>query len=43
MSKDKFVQQTLTMPSELPLFNYNINFEGLKSILEGVNVKTNEN
>jgi hypothetical protein len=31
------------MPSELPLFNYNINFEGLRHILEGVNVKTNVN
>lgn len=26
MSKDKYVEQTLTLPSELPLFNYNINF-----------------
>lgn len=43
MSKDKFINQTLTLPSELPLFNYNINFEGLRHILEDVNVKTNLN
>jgi hypothetical protein len=30
------------MPSEL-LFNYNISFDGLKRILEGVNIKTNQN
>lgn len=33
MSKDKYVEQTLTLPSELPLFNYNISFEGLRHIL----------
>lgn len=42
-SKDKYVKETLTMPSELPLFNYNINFDGLRGILEGVNIKTNNN
>lgn len=41
MSRDKYVEKTLTLPSELPLFNYNINFEGLRHILEGVNLQTN--
>ncbi len=43
MSKERFIQDTLTLPSELPLFNYNINFDGLRKILEGVNIKTNNN
>ena len=35
------MESTLTLPAEMPLFNYNINFEGLRKILEGVEVKTN--
>ena len=31
------------MPSDMPLFNYNINFEGLKNLLETVNISTNNN
>ena len=31
------------MPSEGPLFNYNINFEGLRKIIEQVGVETNTN
>ena len=27
----------------MPLFNYNINFEGLRSLLERVNIQTNNN
>jgi len=42
-SSDKYIQNTLTLPAEIPLFNYNINFEGLKKLLEGVNIKTNNN
>ena len=43
MSKEKYVENTLTLPSELPLFNYNINFDGLRKLLEDVNIKTNTN
>ena len=41
MSKDKYVHETLTMPSDMPLFNYNVNSDGLKKLIEGVNIKTN--
>jgi hypothetical protein len=43
MSNNKYVQETLALPSEMPLFNYNINFDGLRKLLEDVNVKTNTN
>ena len=43
MSTDKYVHNTLTMPSDMPLFNYNINFQGLRGLLDTVNINTNTN
>ena len=43
MSTDKYVKNTLTMPSDIPFFTHNINFEGLRNLLETVNISTNTN
>jgi hypothetical protein len=31
------------MPSDMPLFNYNINFEGLRKLVEALNMQANSN
>ena len=41
--KEKLIKETLTLPQEMPLFNYNINFEGLRTLMEGVNIQANNN
>ena len=43
MSANKYVEATLTMPENMPLFNYNLNFAGLRSLMETINIQTNSN
>lgn len=33
MSEEKYVAETLELPSEIPLFKYNVNFQGVKKLL----------
>ena len=43
MTDKKLVKQTLSMPDQTPFFSYNVNFDGLRSIIEKVSVDTNDN
>lgn len=34
MSQENYIASTLQLPQEIPLFRYNVNFAGLKKLLE---------
>ena len=41
MSTEKYIDEVLEMPSNMPLFNYHVNFKNLRSLIEDIDVKTN--
>lgn len=41
MSSEKYIEEVLEMPSNQPLFKYNVNFNNLRRLIEDVNVQTN--
>ena len=41
MSSEKYIGEVLEMPSNMPLFQYNVNFNNLRKLIEDVNVQTN--
>jgi hypothetical protein len=43
MSTNKYVEETLTIPGDMPLFHYNLNFQGLRNLIENINLQANSN